>query len=429
MTTQRFNAIYSAALTAQRSLKSRGWIRRNELPRVSVFEHKWLCDRHPKVAKLTRSFDYADNEYVEDTGNYLLPEAAAKRLEHRHLFATTRNITPAKRPTIREIWVGARSLGCVGEEELPEGHQRSQAEQEDAAELTDLMTLTYDDPFGFERWMQDEITRRLEAAKRPAKNIVYRKAMRKLILREVPTDRQGQPTCAMLVDDESGEYRPVRIGDTLTKAHGSNEDLDALYLEEPADDRAEEDSRVREMLRDRINPNSEFETSLLDGLPGDHGTSDARALMTTFVPKHEPLRLASRGYEDNDPGADEHFHDELYLRRVANYVTEQLIARKPKLESMFAELRDHAFKRIRNAHAKLVTKTVDNGDRMTTVVTAGRWLTPKDLWDETESRLRTLERHRANQRHKIAPKAVDWDALRTPQEHLNRAEVMSDLTR
>jgi len=377
MNTQRFNEVFAKALSASRSLKKRGFIRRNELPRITPHEHKWLCEQHPKMARFTRCFEYDDSEYVEDTGNYQVPGTEKRR--NAELFVFTRNMTQARTPVIREVWVGARSMGCVGEDDLPEGFQSSQIEQEDQAELTDLTTLTYDDPIGFDRWLDAEVSRRILAArgKRWVNNVIIRRIFTKVITHDLPKTHDGSLAKCMINDDETGEYRPLRVGDVITVAHGSNEDLDALYMEEPADDRSEQDSMIRELLRDRVNPNSDFEQDMLN---------DPQMVMPSQ--------------------ADELFDNDLYLRRVADYMAEQLVERKPSLKPLFLELREEAFKRIKRAHGALRS---DNEGK----VISGRFITPKDHWDDVEQRIRTLERHVAHQRHKVRPAPVNWDAIRT----------------
>jgi hypothetical protein len=376
-------------------------IKRNLLPKVTFDEHKALCAKYPAIAALTRSFDYAETEYVEPN---LLGRVT---IGNRTLL--TGHLSPARRPIVREIWVGARSLACTGEDELPEGHQRSQIEHEDSAELTDLVTMLYDDPKGFDEWLEREITRRIteNRGSKWVKNRIMRMAYRKYVLDDCPRHvKTGEVVKCMITDDETGELRPIRYGDTITTAHGSNEDLDALYLDEVPDPRSEDDSTLRELLRDRVNANSDFEQDMLND-PG--------------------MALASKD--------DEFADNDVYLRRVANHLASRLIDRRPTLQDKFLELRELAYLKVQRMHSALKVGTEGK-------LIAGQWNRPKDHWDEQESRMRTLQARlakRFTRRVRIgsedmtfhvtkqAPAAVNWDDIRTPQEFLTRSELMADL--
>lgn len=103
----------------------------------------------------------------------------------------TDEFVESRTPTIRYIWVGKRSLKAHGDtSDEGEGLTASQEEQEDSAELCDIETLIDREQF-----------------------------------RDPVTD----------------EIRPIQMGDTLEIVHGSNEDLDALYLEEGDDPRCQND--------------------------------------------------------------------------------------------------------------------------------------------------------------------------------------------
>lgn len=358
MKPERFNHIAGEAVRCKRLLDKRGSIRRNELPKVTFEEHKHLTATNPKVARFTRCFDYGPNEWIEDVNR----------------------MAPARRPVIREIWVGARSLGCVGEDDMPEGHQHSQIEQEDQAELTDLVTMLYDNPEAFDAWLENEITARITESRKWGRkwvnNHIIRQHMKRLVLEDCPRhSKTGEVVKCMITDDDTGDLRPVRVGDTLTVAHGSNENLDALYMDEPNDPRADDDSLIRDLLRDRVNPNSDFEQDMLN---------------------NPDMAIPS---EDDDL-AD----NELYLRRVANHLASKLVERNPRLEPDFLTLREKAYLRILKAHQALAT---DHEGR----IIAGSFRRPKDLWDDQESRLRTLSRSIARRR-KAAPAPVDWDVVR-----------------
>lgn len=372
MTSTRFNEIAGLALQCKRRLTKYGYLKRNLMPIVSFAEHKELMVINPKIARFTRCFDYADSEYVEDVNR----------------------ASSSRRPIVREIWVGARSLSCLGEEDgLPQGHQLSQMEHEDAAEMTDLMTMLYDNPIAFDEWVEQEVTRRILEfrGKRFVNNVIIRRHMRKLVLADSPThSKTGKVAKCMIEDDETGELRPVRCGDTLTRAHGSNENLDALYMDEPQDPRSDDDDLIRELLGDRVNANSEFEQDMLN---------DARMVIPS----------------DDDDLAE----NDLYLRKVANHLASKMVERNPKLEPVFLQLREHAFQRVRKAH--LALRTDEEGK-----IKQGRFLRPKDIWDEREDNFRKLKRYRAHRRT-AAPAPVDWSLIRNTQQNLSRSELMASI--
>lgn len=167
-------------------------------------------------------------------------------------------------PVIREIWVGQRSLACIGEDDVPEGHSRSQSEQEEIAELTDLQTMLYE---GHESLRRSAIFKRAfylyrsVRRKHPEFTRARRRKLWKLAVDEANTEFAY---AAVIEDPETGEPRFIRPGDIVQIAWGSNEDLDALYMEEPASDRSEQDSLLRDLDRDQIRPNSYREAAFLE---------------------------------------------------------------------------------------------------------------------------------------------------------------------
>lgn len=170
----------------------------------------------------------------------------------------------AQYPVIREIWVGQRSLACVGEDDVPEGHSNSAKEQEEIAELTDLQTMLYE---GHESLRRSAIFKRAlylyrnVRRKHPEFTWPRRKKLWKLAVDEANTEFAS---AAIIEDPETGEPRFIRPGDIVQVVWGSNEDLDALYMEEAASDRSEHDSLLRDLNRDQIRPNSYREAAFLE---------------------------------------------------------------------------------------------------------------------------------------------------------------------
>lgn len=362
MTIQRLIHIKSAALRAKRSLDRFGSLRRNRLPLVSIFEHKELMRLYPNLARYTRSFRYDDSVYIDDVNR----------------------MGDAKLPTVKEFWVGARSLGCVASDELTQQMADNQQAQEDAAELTDLQTMLYHDPVAYDNWVESEITRRILNERGPSggrrwgskyvKNHIIRQHMRAKVMLDVPTDRDGDPVKVMLTDDETGELRPVRNGDMIQYAHGSNEDLDALYMDEPLDPRAEDDSRIRVLLRDQVMPNSDFEQDMLND-------------------RH--MRLPSK--------EDYRVHDEQQLRLMAAVAAEHMIERDPGLEPRFAAMRFAMYRRLKRQHMAFKQREDQP--------TEGMFVTPAHIWADAEEHVKRLAAHHAR-KERVKPGPVDWELIR-----------------
>ncbi len=225
-----------------RSYRGRDGIRRpSPIVRVSLAESHWLAQHKPSWLPYTKVW----------TPTTLWKQDMDRASSSQH-------------PVIREIWVGQRSLASVGQDELPEGHQRSQAEAEDIAELTDLQTMLYE---GHEDIRRAAIFKRAfylyrnVRRKHPEFTWPRRKKLWKLAVDEANTEFAST---AIIEDPESGEPRFVRPGDVIQIAWGSNEDLDALYMEEAASDRSEHDSLLRDLDRDQIRPSSYRECAFLE---------------------------------------------------------------------------------------------------------------------------------------------------------------------
>lgn len=256
---------------------------RTKLPIVSPTEHRFLVHNCPNVARFTRtagSDGWVDTEPMQYS-------------------------RPAH---VREIWVGARSLGCLASESDIEGLSHSQLEQEDAAELTDLQTILYADTAGFRQWVRNQlksVPKRWRLAYWHKLNAQY-------------------PHHVMITDPDTGEYRPIRNGDIISIAHGSNEDLDAIFLEEPADDRSEADASIRELTRDQIRANNELENKFLEDPDYE------------VPPRYLP--------EDYRPVVDD-----LAVRRAAQDVACQHVEEHPEQEINILSLTDLAETQIRKA--------------------------------------------------------------------------------
>lgn len=253
MTSERYNELRSLCLRAKRAMDRNGGIATRPdpdrplqavLPTVTFAEDQWLRKHHPSMLPYTQLHQYP--------GRWKPSPNAPIRARH---------------PIVREIWLGARSLSSIGQDELPEGLSASQAEQEDIAELTDLQTLLYQNPM-FEA-LKALLVFRL--ARTWYRNIVRRHRSyftwrRKLKLwRMAVSHAQYHFAHAVIIEDEqTGALRFLQPGDVIQMAWGSNEDLDTLYMEEPASERSEDDSRRREILRDQIRANTYTEAKLLE---------------------------------------------------------------------------------------------------------------------------------------------------------------------
>lgn len=325
MTSQRFAQLRQAALVASKQMKRKGYVRRNALPRVTLQEHKYLCEHTPNIARFTRTFEHPASEFVSDVNRP----------------------GPARLPVVREFWVGARSqaqggLGDTGDDDfgddLPAGFKKSQSEQEDAAETTELMTLTYSDPVAYNAWIQVQVSERYDqiVRKKPRlkkHGIRLRQLVEQQLRLEHSTFRDGQLTESMCMfeDPVSGEYRPIQPGDMITTVRGSNDDLDALFLEEADDPREQNDfsaDGADHRYSDRYRANTEMEEEFFQNK--DH------RIPNSALP--EGLRWQP---------------DEFQIRRGAQLSADRIIASRPELESLRLQLTDEAEDRIRRQVADL----------------------------------------------------------------------------
>lgn len=313
MTTPRLLEIRQIALRCSKSLNKRGWIQRNKLARITLEEHKWLCEHKPGIAKFTRTFQYPSSEFIQDS----------------NLMAESR------RPIIREVWIGARSQALASNtldtevedavgEDTPAGFRKSAGDQEDTAEVTELILHTYDDPEAFDRYLAIEVERRW-AEILAKKNGRYKKYRAIIIPRitaqiigELPVDKYGVPHKCMIEDPSTGDLRPIRIGDVITTARGSNDKLDELFLEEADDPRDQNDfsaAGADHRYSDRFRANTDMEEAfLLD--PEHRVPNTALPEGTRFTP------------------------DDLTIRRAAQERACDLVLRNPSLVSSILALTD-----------------------------------------------------------------------------------------
>ena len=307
---------------------------REWLPEVSASEHKDLIRDYPALAKWTRLQGSGRDDWMD-----LDP------------------MIQAQRPVIREIWVGARSMGCiVGEsaETESEGLSASQLDQEDAAELTDLQTMLYHDA------------------------------------------ATGQP---MIEDDETGQWRPITTGDNILIVRGSNDNLDALFLEEGDDPRPQSDHEsygTDHKYSDRYRANNGLEENFLNE-PGYKLPNSALPEGTRWQP------------------------DDLDIRRLAQELAARIISRNPNLEPQLLSITDEAESRLRRIAKDL---SFDNEGAMV----AGHFVTRDEFfgtleanrmaYDAAVQRYEKDEHGRPKRRdyagvvRKAPPAAMDWEAIR-----------------
>lgn len=340
MTESRYHNIYETALNALYLMNRYGSVQLNKLAKVSIPETKELQKLNPDILPYTRCFDYEEWEYKED---------ACKPARARH-------------PMIREIWVGMRTLGALGDNgDMSEGMAESTMEQEDQAELTDLVTMTYDRKKDFDLWLKQQ------------KKNLSKPAFKKL-LKRLPKDKYDNDTLipAMREDEQTGELIPIMFGDIIQTAWGSNENLDALYMEEAADPRSESDSLMRELTREIIRPNTYMEDQMM-----------------------EPSWL---GYKL--PKEQNHGMNELKKWQVAHAMADTYVALKEANgetpEQTLRELYDMAFHAITRADGPV--KFDQDGKLI-----SGQFMNRRDYWDEIETNLRSLEG-----RHETPLQTKEW---------------------
>jgi hypothetical protein len=341
MNPQRFTLILAGALAAHRRCSHYRQQRNQilpppraipmaDLPSVSLEEAKWLDTHQPKALAFTKG-PFQSSQYWKP--NPLVPSSA------RH-------------PVVREIWIGQRSLQCLSSKE--------DAELEDIAEATDLQTLLHPGHENVRRsaiWRHCYVRYRDVIRKFPwAKD---RMAIWKAIAQEA---HLLFGNTVVIEDPESGEPRFLRPGDVIEVVWGSNEDLDALYMEEPADERSFHDSLERELQRDRVNPASYQEQSFRD--------DPDRVIHIDALRQSETIEE----------------RDEFRLRQQASRMTDRHFERFPNSEYPALAVYDAAYNHLVNSEHQ--------------------WLDRKDFFAQIETNLRTRPKVR-----RAAPPAVNWQEV------------------
>lgn len=332
-----------SAVDCHKRLHRYGYIRMNSLPRVTLEEHEWLTKNKPGIAGFTRTMRYADNMWMNDFDRP----------------------SEAQRPTVREMWVGARSLECInleGQEdddryifagESGESRRRlNDLEREDQAELTDLVTLLYHDP------------------------------------------KTGRP---MIEDPDTGELRPVRAGDLVTIVRGSNDNLDSLFMDESDDPRQQNDwgaEGTDHKWSGRFRANTETEYKYL------HNSRHAQPNSSDALPD---------GIRWNP--------DDLTIRRLAQAMFEKLLETRPELEDQRLKYTDQAEEKIRRMMADFQM------DGSTGTIVSGYFVSKSEFFGTIEENLL-----RPRPTKKAAPNAVDWNKVRLPYQKARRTRALAALT-
>ena len=413
----RFQQLFTLALQAKRSLDKYGSIKRNKLPQITVEEHHELVTKHPKMAAFTRCFEYPDNDYVEDTNR----------------------MSSSRLPKITEIWVGARSLGCIAGESAEtesEGLSASQLEQEDSACLTDLQTMLYEDAKAFDTWIEE----RTQLFMRDG---LSRTKAASIITQNLPVDKYGNMLKCMTTDEITGEYRPVQNNDVITVVRGSNDDLDALFLEEGDDPRMQNDhgaegSEHRWSGRFRANTSVEEEF-----------------LTNSCKSRSSPLRINEPGYRNIltsesrkvMPNSSDSMEDikwnpnEFEISRLAEAMVEKVLSSKPEWADRALELTDEAKRRIGSIAKDL---SFDNEGAMV----QGHFISRDEFFGTIESNQREyasatshsyeypekqivengVKRDVKSRKVKTRPLAVDWSMIRSLTQKRKRQKLESSFT-
>lgn len=383
MTRSRFAILIEAATFLRKLALKYAAVPMKGLPIVTLEESAWLSKHKPGLLPFTKL------ACCEVTGwkSIFVNTRDEKGLLHGHL-------TSAKRPIIREIWVGARSPAAIGESESSEGHQHSQTEQEDVAEVTDLMTMLYGDPkFAEELIFQQACDTYLKALTLALLTCAWRvnlsfcKHLWKKALMQAQYDNAHT---AVIEDPESSKPRLIRVGDIIQTAWGSNENLDAMYLEEPANERSESDSIEREIARDQIRANTYHEQCYLTGgrnpnlLPPVMHIKQLRE--SEMFPEQDNFRLRQQAGRMVDEFAKNN-PDDIRLHTDSNGRSGTLA------------LYDLAFSKLKNDDLE--------------------WVNAQDFWEQIDRNTRS--RKAPHLLRTAKPKPTDWDAIRGAHSHGTRA--------
>lgn len=346
MTDKRLHSLHAQCKAVAKRLKANGYVRLNSLPRVTLEEQRELCMAgRTGMAGLVRTMRYGDSEYMTDSN---LPGRVFKG------------------PQVREFWIGSRSLDCIniesqadddrfifGGEDRATQDRLTNLEREDQAEVTDLVTLLYHDP------------------------------------------ATGEP---MMEDPDTGELRPLRVGDMVTVVRGVNDDLDSLFMDETDDPRQMNDwgaEGTDHKWSGRFRRNTETEHRFLTG-----------------------KRYCLPNSADNLPEGVRWSPDDLTIRRLAQNMFERWIETHPEDEPRRLAVTDAAEAKIR--------RMIDDFQMVDGQVVSGYFMSKSEFFGTIEENMRKLDT--MQQRPKQAPKPVDWQKLRTQSQKVQRSKKLAALS-
>lgn len=200
-----------------------------------------------------------------------------------------------------------------------------------------------------------------------------------------------------MIEDEHCECRPIRNGDVVTVAHGSNEDLDALFLEEGDDPRVQNDQGAEgsdHRWSGRFRANTPLEEEFLT-----NSCFTKRGSGQHITPNSNPVVADLRWQPD-----------ELTMRRVAQGLVARMLERHPKWSDHLLKLTDEAEANLKRMAADL---QIEDG-----VVTHGYFITKDEFFGTIEANHARCERELA--RPRARPAAVDWNLVRDPASNRKR---------
>jgi hypothetical protein len=410
MKQQRLQEILASHQSTRRYLQKWGSIRRQQLIRITTAEHKELCDnvKLRRLTTFTRSFEYGPNDWLENPD---LPQRSQP-------------------PKVVDVWLGARSMGSAkSTSDQGEGFTASAEEIEEAMELTDLQTMLYEDVGAFENWV------RVKAFELVARTFVKRTKtnLRKaeaVVIGELPKGPDGQPIKCMIMDDITGETRPVQYGDVIqiiqsrSRRHGgTQDDLDELFMEEADDPRPQNDWSAEgseHRWTDRYRANTNLEQMMLNNgkepskkeqyrfmlsrglhLARKEGDIDKAAFLSLKLEQHMAKFGPTLTGKDNMllpcnamPEGVRYMPTDLEFRRSA-----QEIAAKRNPKNLLA-LTDEIEQTLRNQFANV---QFDEGELI-----KGYFVTKQEFFASMSEEL--PKRPKAH-----APKAIDWAEIRLPR--------------
>lgn len=363
----------------------------SSLPEVSPAEHHELIhEGHTRLAGLTR-------------------------LRNQDHWIDSSPMQESKPARVREIRIGERQLGV-----LPSAGEDLAgviAETEDEQEITDLITLTYQDPPAFERWMKIEVTRLCHKAKVSPKNPGFRQRARRILLEDLPTCG-GEPLMCMIEDEHTGEYRPLRIGDTVSIVIGANADLDALFMDEigdPSQPSELEGDTSKHLWAEQFRSNTYTEEEFLHGscFSTPHWNrillrkdEDGRL----FTTRTDSYRMANTAMGDL-----RYELDDLTIRRLARRAAARALRQSGDVGAFgVEELVDMAERHIREELADVRFQPGLDGMELT----QGYFVSKSEYFAELDARWHEWLKEAA--RAKARPPRLEWDRIREPHQNRKR---------